>query len=156
MRENDRDQYEKRIRSALMFALELFEQGARQSGRTVRIIEAATADDLIVVPSTQLADHIRRLIKDRRGDELGRQLRNMPAIRVIEPGREQSADVGGQRFRRVLFDHSWTDQWWRDAVQQWEPGHLVRQLCEHRGEWQPANPPETRPIVDSRPFPPDG
>lgn len=82
-------------------AIQLFEQSARQSGRTMRMIERVSDGDRIVVTTDQERRHIEVRLR-----EAGKT-----KVRVIVWSNDGFSDAfRGQPEGRTFFDHTWVHQ----------------------------------------------
>lgn len=92
--------------SAAAMGLQLFEHASRSSGRTLRMLDRATNDDMIVCRKAKEAERLRRLIKDR-----GKTTSVVVVEHCDELGNIQKRSKG-----RCIFDHDWTRQFFADVI----------------------------------------
>lgn len=87
--------------AAAMVGLHVFETSARSTGRTLRLVERVTDDDVIIVPSAQMARDMERRLRDA-----GKKTK----VRVVEPGENPLDRQGTMPRGRAFFEHEWVRQ----------------------------------------------
>lgn len=96
----------------LRAALNLFEQGARRSGRTTRMIEALRNGDTIICASGAYAGELTRLI--------GRERPELISVRVFVCETFEDAYRRTRGAGRVILDHEWVRVFYHRALDQAE------------------------------------
>lgn len=89
------------IKASALAGLHVYEQAARQSGRTSRMIERVTSDDQIVVLSDQHKHVLQRLLREQG---------KMPKIIVCSPAEDLLRRVGTAPRGTTHFEHDWVYQ----------------------------------------------
>lgn len=122
--------------AAARAGLQMFEQCARQSGRTMRLIERVTENDQIVVMTQQEANRINALLR-----EAGK-----PNTRVVVcSARDLSKLFAGRPpSGRTFYDHEWQRRWFEDALREAE--HELETCQARTSKSWPEAPRQEEPM----------
>ena len=108
------------IGQAVKAVANVYFQSSRRSGRTVSMIESVKDGDRICFASSEEAERVGRLCKERGVD--------VECI-VIPPSEPERIFERGTSIGRTIFDHSWIEERYINAVEACERGidHFERQ-----------------------------
>jgi len=96
------------IGSAVKGSVRIYFQSARRTGRTTSLIESVKNGDRIYFSNRQEADRVKRLLRDR---EISAE------CVVVDPADPHSAYRVGTPSGRSVFDHTWVEQFYLDAIE---------------------------------------
>ena len=119
------------LTAAAKTGLRIFEMSSRGSGRTARLVERVTDEDQIVVPKREVAEYIRRKLRDA-----GKKTRVLVVDRFNPEHRAQNG--------RTFFDHTWIEQYIRDATCRAEDDIEAMQRAMSK-TWPEAPKPDSIP-----------
>ena len=92
--------------------------GARQTGRTVSLVEALKDGDRVIFTNNREAERVKRLVKER-----GIKIDCM----VVDPATPERLFEHPQSVGRTIFDHSWVEDFYLNGIErrqkdmaQWE------------------------------------
>lgn len=108
------------IGAAIRGAANIYFHSARQTGRTISLVESVKDGDRIVFADGLEAERVRRLCLDR-GVKVD--------CVVIEPRTPERVFERGTPEGRTIFDHSWVEQFYMQAIDRaaQDIDHLERQ-----------------------------
>lgn len=131
------------IGPAIKAVTTVYLQSARGSGRTVSLINSLKDGDRVIFHQERYAQHVQRMAKER-----GVTIDYI----VVDPTQPQRLFERGSSQGRTIFDHSWVEQFYLQAIdhadkqiRHWQtessgPGepHLeTRHKAEQMRKWQP-------------------
>jgi hypothetical protein len=96
------------IGAAVRGAAVIYIQSARRTGRTTSLVESVKDGDRIAFLSQKEAERVRRLC-------LGRGVK-VECI-VVDPKRPDGVFSRGTPSGRTIFDHSWVEQFYLNAIE---------------------------------------
>jgi hypothetical protein len=101
-------------------ATRIYFQSGRQTGRTVSLVESVKAGDRVVFADSREAERVKRLCKERDIE--------IETI-VVDPRTPQRIFERGSSQGRTIFDHSWVEQYYMDAIDRAQEAidHLERE-----------------------------
>lgn len=95
------------IGAALQGMAQMYFRSARQTGRTTSLVESVKDGDRIVFMDVKEANRVRRMC----------ELRGLVVECVVfDPETPDRAFERGTPVGRTLFDHSWVEQYYRNAI----------------------------------------
>jgi hypothetical protein len=94
---------------AVKGATEVYFRSGRRTGRTTAFVESLKDGDRIGCLDSRSADELRRRTRER-----GLQVE----VIVLEPKNAGTIFQRGTSTGRTLFDHSWVEQYYREAIEQ--------------------------------------
>ena len=108
------------IGAALQGAARIYFQSARRTGRTTALLESLKDGDRVIFSDSREADRVGRLAR-----ELGVKIQCL----VIDPKDPRRLFERGTSEGRTIFDHSWVEAWYMQALQgaSMELDHLQRE-----------------------------
>lgn len=108
------------IGAAIGALVSIYSRSSRGSGRTISLVESVKDGDRICFSTWQEAERVNRLLSER-----GVKVECI----VIDPNRPESLMHRGTSQGRTIFDHSWVEQFYANAVEraQKEIDELERQ-----------------------------
>jgi len=96
------------IGAAMQAMGRMYLQSARQTGRTVSLIESVKDGDRIIFADSKEAKRVERLLLER-----GVKVECM----VVSPKEPNSVLERGTAQGRTIFDHSWIEQFYMDGIE---------------------------------------
>ena len=108
------------IGAALLGAAQIYFRSARGTGRTTSLIESVKDGDRIVVSTSREVRRIEGLLAER-----GLKV----AVLVVNPDNPGRLFEVGTSEGRTIFDHSWVEQYYQQALERASSGldHLQRE-----------------------------
>lgn len=97
------------IGAGITGAARIYSHSARQTGRTAAMLDAAKDGDRILCLNNKEADRLRRLLRERKLDV------EVVVVPTKDPSR---AFDRGTPSGRSVFDHSWVEQYYMEAIEQ--------------------------------------
>lgn len=109
------------IGAAIQGAARIYIQSARRTGRTTSLVESVQEGDRVFFSDIKEAHRVLRLCKERGV--------NIECL-VVDPKKPEQAFSFGTSQGRTLFDHSWVEQYYLQAIEraQNEIDHFQQQL----------------------------
>jgi len=96
------------IGAGIAGAARIYSHSARQTGRTTAMLDAAKDGDRILCLNAKEADRLRRLLRDR----------GLEVEVIVVPTRDPGAAFSrGTPTGRSIFDHSWVEQHYMEAIE---------------------------------------
>lgn len=96
------------IGQAIHSMVRMYTYSARQSGRTISLVESLKNGDRVVFLNPKEADRVKRLCLERDVTI---------ACIVVDPQRLDRLMDAPQSEGRTIFDHSWVEQYYLGAVE---------------------------------------
>ncbi|GMQ53463.1 hypothetical protein [Halopseudomonas aestusnigri] len=96
------------IGAGISGAAQTYLQAARRTGRTTAMLESLKDGDRVLCDSEREAARLRRLIKER-----GLRVE----VLAVSPSQPMVAFQRGTPSGRTVFDHSWVEQFYLNAVE---------------------------------------
>jgi hypothetical protein len=97
------------IGAAVKGASEVYFQSARRTGRTAAFVESLKDGDRVGCLGRRNAEELRRRCREHGVDV---------EVIVLEPKNAGAIFQRGASMGRTLFDHSWIEQFYREAIEQ--------------------------------------
>lgn len=101
------------IGAAILAGARIYQQAARCSGRTTRMVESVKAGDRIVFASRREANRVASLLRERQV---------AVQIDVVDPKRPEGVLDRKPADGRIIFDHSWIEQYYEAAIERASAG----------------------------------
>ncbi len=99
------------IGQALRGAARIYFQASRQTGRTASLVESLRDGDRVVFMDAREAEHVKNMCLEH-----GVKIETM----VVDPRDPQRIFERGTPQGRSLFDHSWVEQYYMNALERCE------------------------------------
>lgn len=134
--------YQFGIGAAIEGAAKIYMQSARSTGRTTSMVDSVKDGDRICFMNSRESDRVKRLCLERGV--------NVECI-VIEPGLAERVFERGTPQGRLIFDHSWIEQYYLEAIKRaaaeidrlqqqasgyGEPHRETRRRAEEMAKWR--------------------
>lgn len=98
------------LTASALVGLSMFSNASRRSGRTTRMIERVTKEDIIIVPNRHTAEHIKQLLHAARKSDV--------PVRIVDVADVPMQHVGTRPNGRAFFDHTWMEDFLTRAIKQ--------------------------------------